>query len=157
MVIVIVAMLAALVIPQLEDTDGVRLVAASRLLGSDLELAQVMTISNPTKPVVLVFQPAAGKYWLAYASDPAVPIKRPGTQEDYIVEFGAGRAAGATGVTMQVTGLVGATLGFNAQGGVDMTFANTTPAIRLVRLPDNRWIEVSIAPVTGTITESTGG
>ena len=40
---------------------------------------------------------------------------------------------------------------------VNMTFANSTPSIRLVRLPDNRWIELSIAPVTGTITETTGG
>ncbi len=157
MVIVIVGVLAAVVLPQLEDTDGVRLIAAARLLGSDLEMAQVMTISNPADPVVVVFQPAKGEYWLADAADPAVPIKRPGTQEDYMVTFGIGQAAGAKGVVMEVAGLIGSTLGFNAQGGVDMTFANATPAIRLKSPPDARWIQLSISPITGTITETTGG
>jgi prepilin-type N-terminal cleavage/methylation domain-containing protein len=157
MTIVIIAVLAALVVPQLEDTDGVRLVAAARLLGSDLELAQVMTIASPAKPVVVVFEPSNGKYWLAYAADPADPIKRPGTEADYVVTFGEGQASGADGVTLHVTGLIGNTVGFNAQGGVDMTFANSAPAFRLIRLPDNRWIQLSISPVTGTITETTGG
>lgn len=157
MVLAIFAMLAAAVLPQLRDTSGVRLIAAARLLASDLEHAQIMCITRPASPVVVVFEPDKGEYRLAYASDPAVPIPNPVTQAPHVVTFGTGVARGAAGVTMQVSGLTGSALGFNEQGGIDMTFATTAPVIRLRCDPDPRWITLTIAPITGTITEASGG
>jgi prepilin-type N-terminal cleavage/methylation domain-containing protein len=149
----IIVLIAALVVPSLKDDREVRLIAASRILGSDLELAQVMTISDPLNPVVVRFVPSQGQYWLAHAASSDTPIKQPGNLRDYVVVFGEGLAEGAAGVTMQVSGLSSDTLTFNAHGGVDNLIANTSPAIRLIDGP--RWIQLNISPITGTITETT--
>lgn len=154
MTITILILVAVLVVPSLKDDRQVRLIAASRILGSDLELAQVMTISDPLNPVVVRFEPNKGKYWLAHATNPDKPIDRPGTNTEYVVQFGKGVAEGAAGVTMLVTGLPSDTLTFNAHGGVDNVIANSTPAIRLI--PGRRWIQLNISPITGTISETTG-
>ena len=163
MVAAIAIMLAAMVLPQLQDTDGVHLIAAARMLRSDIELAQVMTISNPARPIVLRFELGDldndtffPEYWLATAADPETPITRPGTGTPYHVEFGAGPASDARGVTLAFTGLLGETLGFNPQGGVDVAYAPGALAIKLFRPPDNRWIRLSISSITGTITETSG-
>ncbi len=72
----IIMVAAAIVIPRLRDDSQFRLIAASQLMASDIELAQIMTITNPQDPTLVRFNPSAGEYWLAAASAPDDPIDR---------------------------------------------------------------------------------
>ena len=150
--IMIVAAVAALVVPGLIDQDRVRLMAGSTLLTSDLELAQVMTISNPRQPVVVRFNPAEATYWLAYAATPCVPMPRNESGEPYLVVFGQGRASTAAGVSMSVDQIAGDTLTFLPQGGLADFTAQPTITLTI----DERWVTLAIAPTTGTISETAG-
>jgi prepilin-type N-terminal cleavage/methylation domain-containing protein len=151
-VITILAVVAVLAAPSFSDDARLRLMAASTILGSDIELAQVMTISQPENPVVVTFDVSQNRYWLAYASAPEVPTTRADTGDAYLVVIGEGRAAAAIGVTLTTTAITDDILAFNAQGGLeDFT---TQPKITLTL--NGQWIELAIAPSTGTITETNG-
>ena len=150
--ITIIAVIAVMVAPSFSDDTRLRLMAASAILTSDVELAQIMTISQPEDPVVVVFDPDQDRYWLAFASAPDVPMTRSDTGDPYLVVMGQGRAGAAVGVTLSTTDIPGDILEFNAQGGVeDFT---TQPTITLAL--SGRWIDVAIAPSTGTFTETSG-
>ena len=148
MTIIIVA--GALVMPKLSDDKQLRLVAAASILTSDIELAQVMTISHPGDPVVVQFDPDHEQYWLAYADDIDTPIPRPDNGRPYLIVFGQDRARSAAGVSLSLTEVTGNTLAFDAQGGVADISAQ--PVIRLGLA--TRFIDLRIAPTTGTITQS---
>jgi prepilin-type N-terminal cleavage/methylation domain-containing protein len=145
----IIAIAAALVVPQMADDQAMRLEAAARVLVSDIELAQVLTIAQPDRPVVVRFDGDTQTYWLAYASDPDTPLPRGDTGDPYEVTLGLGRASAATDVTMAVFDMEDDTLTFNEQGGVEDM--NTRPVIRLVS--PARAIELHVTPTTGTIKE----
>ena len=146
----VIVVVAALVVPSLQDNSRLRLIGASRLLASDIELAQLMTIANPQDPTVVRFQTGTGEYWLASASAPDDPIDRAGDPGGYRVIFGQGDAAHVAGVTLAPADIENNTLTFNAQGGgADLT---AEPAVTLTL--DSRWIKLYIAPTTGVITES---
>ena len=148
----IIVVMAAVILPNLKDDAQIRLIAGSRLLSSDLEMAQIMTISNPEQPIVVRFEPSVGRYWLAEADDADTPIKRPGSTGDYFVEFGKGDARSASGVFLGVAGVSNDTIAFSAQGGIEDFTA--TPEITL--LQGTHWIKLSISPMTGTISETAG-
>ena len=148
----IIALAAAVVLPLLGDDNRVRLIAGASVLRSDVELAQVMTMSFPQDPVVVRFDGAKPAYWLAFQSDPETPILRADNSEPYYVEFGAGRTLTAEGVQMTLSDVLSNTITFNAQGGlVDFT---ASPMLELSR--GGTSITLSIAPTTGTITELDG-
>jgi len=150
--ITVVAVVAAVVAPMFSDDNRLHLMAGSSVLASDIELAQVMTISFPDQAVVVKFDPSKQTYWLAYASDPDTPITRTDTNEPYLVMLGKGRALSAQGVQMQLVQVANDTLEFNAQGGlVDFT---ATPSIQLTR--GGSKITLAVATATGTVSE-TGG
>jgi hypothetical protein len=150
--ITIMALVAAVIVPTFKDDEQLHLIAGSRLLTSDIEMAQLMTISNPEEPVVIRFEPGAGRYWLATADDVDTPIPRPGGSGEYTVQFGVGDARSAAGVSLSLTDVTDSTLAFNAHGGV--ADFGTAPEIQLTR--GLRWIKLTIHPTTGTITESIG-
>jgi len=150
MTITIIIVAGALVLPKLSDDTQLRLVAAASILTSDIELAQVMTISHPGDPVVVQFDPEQEHYWLAYADDIDTPIPRPDNGRPYLIVFGQDRARSAAGVSLRLTEVTDNTLAFDAQGGVADISAR--PVIRL-RL-GTRFIDLQIAPTTGTITQS---
>jgi len=148
--ITVIVVMAALVVPRLKDDARLRLIGASRMLASDIELAQLMTIANPEDPTVLRIQAGTGEYWLAPASTPDDPIDRSGVPGGYRVIFGQGDAMHAGGVTLAPADIENDTLTFNAQGGVaDLT---AEPAVTLSL--GAHWIKLHIAPTTGVITES---
>jgi prepilin-type N-terminal cleavage/methylation domain-containing protein len=151
--IAILSLLVAAIVPAMSDDSDVRLRSTAAVVISDIEYAQVMTISDPREPVMVVFDPRDATYWLAFESDPAQPIARPGSGEPYEVTFGHGRAWAAEGVILSVANMPGNTLRFNAQAGLkDFTSA---PAIRLEIAGgrSNSRIDINIAPITGRITE----
>jgi prepilin-type N-terminal cleavage/methylation domain-containing protein len=150
--VAIIALVGALIVPALRDDARLRLLAASSILTSDIELAQVMTISQPATPVVITFDPDRNRYWLALDSDPATPIPRADTGAPYLVVFGQGRAASAAGVTFTTAGITGDVLTFNAQGGVeDITGA---PCITLTAGAHSTSLDIAVS--TGTITQTDG-
>ncbi len=146
----IMVVAALIVLPGLSDDSRLRVMAAARVVTSDIEMAQVMTISNPAKPVVVRFEPGAAKYWLAFSTTPTDPIKRPGTDDDYEVILGQGRARSAADVSMFLTDMDFNTVTFDVHGG--LTDITASPQIRLSA--GSRWIKLSIAPTTGSITET---
>src|SRR5687768_8139513 len=93
--VAVLALVAASVAPMFSDDRNLRVVAAARILSSDIEFAQVLTISKPEEPVVVRFDPANNTYWLAYAYDTETPMPRPDGGEPYLVELGTGRARSA--------------------------------------------------------------
>lgn len=153
--VAIIAVMATVLLPRLQDQGRLRLIAGSRLLSSDIEMAQIMTISNPARPIVVKFEPTLGIYWLASAADPGTPILRPGAGQLYRVKFGEGRGRTARGVTIDLTGVPpdDNILSFNERGG--MTDPTVHPQIRLMH--GSRWITLSISTTTGSITETYGG
>ncbi len=150
--VTIVAVVAAMVLPAFNNSERGRLIAATRILRADLELAAVMTISDPARPVVARFDPAAGRYWLAYAATPDNPIPRSKPGEFHSVTFGVGRASSAAGVAIALEGVVGETIEFLPEGGI--TDSGAPPTITLSH--GARWAKITIAPTTGTISEAAG-
>jgi len=146
----ILAAVASVVAPMLSDDSRLRAMAASCVLSSDIELAQVMTISHPDKPVVVRFAANAPRYWLAYASTPDTPLLREDNGEPYDVTLGFGRARGADGVTIALDQVTSNTITFAAHGGLD-DFTHS-PVVRLAR--NTRGIQLAISPNTGSIRES---
>jgi prepilin-type N-terminal cleavage/methylation domain-containing protein len=150
--ITIIAIVASVVAPMFSSDDRLHVMAASSVLSSDIELAQVMTISYPQDPVIVKFDPANRKYWLAYAATPNTPITREESNEPYVVVMGEGRASTAQGTALALDSVINNTLQFNAQGG--LTNFNTQPLIEMTR--GDAAITLSLAPTTGTVTEITG-
>src|SRR5262245_48745623 len=74
--IAVLAVAAAVIIPGVSNNDRLRLMAAANVMTSDIELAQVMTISFPNDPIVVRFDPDNATYWLARPADPDTPISR---------------------------------------------------------------------------------
>jgi len=150
-VITIIAVVGAIVLPRLTADDQIRLTAASSIIASDIELAQVMTIAYPEQPVVVVFDPPKSTYHLSYADDPATPLLRPGTNQPIEVTLGEGRAASAAGVTFELIEIPGNTLAFNAQGGVEDLSTKPYVVLKI----NGREIGLKIATTTGTVSETT--
>lgn len=151
--ITIILVAASILLPEFSNDSRLRLMGAARMLTSDIEMAQVMTISNPQRPTIVRFDGTNAKYWLAYADTPETPIPGPGASGPYEVIFGNGRAQSAEGVSFTLNDIPDEKLVFNALGGIDDLTAQ--PIITLNR--DTRWIKLSVAPTTGTITETSGG
>jgi prepilin-type N-terminal cleavage/methylation domain-containing protein len=149
-VLVIVAAVASMVLPSLSDDRQLRLIAASSLIISDLEMAQVMTISKPEEAVVVRFDVDGGRYWLAYAATPDTPLTREDTGEPYLVELGVGRASGAAGVSISLTDMDDGTLEFDSQGG--LTELGVSPQIRISI--EGIAVDLTVLSTTGTVTES---
>jgi prepilin-type N-terminal cleavage/methylation domain-containing protein len=152
MTITIIAIVVMLLAPSFSDDTILRLRAASSVMRSDIEMAQVMTIAYPKDPVIVRFEPATNQYWLAAASTPDTPLTRPDTGQPYRVVLGSGRASSASGVTFTLTDVDSDTLVFNPQGGLE----DFTASPRITLTLDARTIDLDIAPSTGTISETEG-
>lgn len=150
--IVILALATATVAPMFGDDARLRVMAAAQLVASDIELAQTMSISYPDEPVVVRFDVANNRYWLAYASMPDEPLLQPNSGAPYLVVFGEGRAASARDVTILLDQVTDDMLQFDSSGG--LTDFSVTPLIQLSLGGDA--ITLSIAPMTGTVRENEG-
>jgi len=150
--VAIIAIVAVMVIPGAADDSRLRLAAASAVIISDIEYAQAATLANPEQPLAVVFQPGRNLYFLADAAAPGVPVTRPDTGDPYVVTIGIDRAAAAEGVSFTVTDMPSNMLVFQAQGGLDDF--TISPVVRLA--VGATWLDVSISPTTGQISESAG-
>jgi Tfp pilus assembly protein FimT len=150
--VALVAIVSAAVLPALSDDTRLRLMAASAVIASDIELAQTMTISRPDDAVVVRFDADKSTYWIAPAGDTETPITREASGEPYEIQLGKGRASSADGVTFVLHDMGTNMLEFNAQGGLK-SFINT-PIVELQL--GNQKVSLSVNPTTGSITEAYG-
>jgi hypothetical protein len=150
--IAVLAVAAAVIVPGVSNNDRLRLMAAANVMTSDIELAQVMTISFPNDPIVVRFDPDNATYWLARPADPETPILRDDNGQPYLVVLGEQRASSAAGVAFTLSDVAADTLTFSALGGM----ADLTSAPSVTLRIDTRWIRLDVATTTGTITEVAG-
>lgn len=146
----IIAAFTAVVAPMFSDDSRMRVMAASSIIASDIELAQVMSIARPDQPVVVRFAPAQSRYWLAYASTPNTPLLREDNGLPYEVVMGSGRARSAAGVTLNIQQATDNGFAFAAHGG--LADFSQTPVIKV--MAGTRGIMLSVAPTTGSVRET---
>ncbi len=152
-VVALMGIAASLAIPMLAGTDATRLQAAGRLLVADLGFAQLESITHADDPCVVTFDQANASYTLARTSAPSTPITDPGTNQPYVTQFGSGRAAELTGVSIQGYSLGGDNqLAFGIYGQTDQT----TPAVITLQA-GNLTVSVQIDPTSGEPSLQTGG
>lgn len=154
MTIAVLAIVAAVAVPALNDSHRLRVRGAASILASDIEFAQSMSVAYPNDPIVIVFDTNDNSYHLARSSDPQTPLQRSDSGEPYVVTFGSGRARTAQNVTYTLDNVTDDEIAFSPHGGLESF--NQRPRINLrhtqaTDLPDLRMV---IDPMTGTITES---
>lgn len=144
-VVLILAILGALTVPMMGQSNADQLRAAADMLIADLAYAQVQSITHSDDPRVVVFDSAGHGYRIAAASEPDMPIDHPADHEPFEVIFGQRRAANLQGVTIQSYDLGGDDrIAFGPYGQLDQTTpATLTLAAKGLTLP------LTIDPVSG--------
>lgn len=144
-VVVIIGIAAGIAVPMLGDTNDTRLQAAARLLMADLEFARIQSITHGDDPCLVVFDQGNNSYSIANASDPSTPIINLIGNEPYTTQFGTGRAAAMTGVTIQGYSLDGDDrLGFGIYGELDQTTSAT-----ITLQAGTSTLTITVDPVSG--------
>ena len=143
----ILAMIVMAAVPMMGDTDSVRVQATADRLASDLELAQLMNISNPAEPCLLRLDEARGSWWIASVSQPETPLLDPTNGDPYLVSLGSDSMVFAEGVRFQVDGTSGRDIRWDASGS--MLDPSDRPSIIFQR--GDASVELSIGPTTGSI------
>ena len=153
MVVLIIAIMAAVAVPQLASDEGTRLRAAAQIVMADLAFAQVESISHSDDLRVVVFDTVNHGYSIATVSDTGTPVANPIGGQPYSVLFGTGSASGAKGVTIQSVTVGGDDiLGFGAYGELDQTTAAT-----IVLASGGLTVTITVDAVTGETTIGTIG
>jgi prepilin-type N-terminal cleavage/methylation domain-containing protein len=147
LVLLVMAIVAAMVIPVLRSTDSDRLQWAAIQLESDIVFAQAESFVRPDDRRVLVFDTALNRYFLAAESDPSVPLTHPITGRPHVVAYGRDDFQHMRGVSIQAYSLDGDNrLGFGHYGQLDQsTDATITLAI------DGHTRTVTIQAATGFV------
>ena len=146
-VIAVLAVVATFVFPLLGNDARLRVLAAADIVTSDIEFAQAMSVGDPSNPLVVRFDPAQARYWVAAASDPATPMTREDTGEPYLVTLGVGRAAPAENVTFTLSNITADTLEFDVYGTV--VGDGTDPVVHLEC--DGETLDIIVSAATGSI------
>lgn len=121
MAVGVLALLTLIALPALGPDQPLRVISAATVLASDIEFAQSASLSTPSDPVVVRFDEAGGRYWLARSSDTEVPIDRPGRPPGtpYLVQFGSGDALYLAGVACATDNVPDGALAFDPFGRLD--------------------------------------
>jgi len=101
----ILAIVAAIAAPALSPNDAARIRGGARLLASDIEYAQSLSLSSPEDQAMLNFASDGSGYWIAMESDPDTPVTMPSSGEPYRVVFGEGRGALLFDVAIDLEGV----------------------------------------------------
>ena len=100
-VVLVMAIVAAAVLPNATADGTIRLVSAVNMLAADIEYAQSVSLSDPDDPALFRIDEKAEQYWLARASDPETPITKPGG-DPYVVTYGQGGDATFPGIDVDL-------------------------------------------------------
>ncbi len=145
--VAIVAIVVAVALPSMAPDDLARLRGGARMLVSDLEYAQSLSLAMPADPAVIRFAPDGKSYWVARQSDPDAPVER-SNGEPYTVVFGGeGQAALLPDVTATFEGVIDETVAFDE-------FARLTVLddARITLSTDLLGLTVRVKSSTGAIT-----
>jgi prepilin-type N-terminal cleavage/methylation domain-containing protein len=82
-VVVIMAIAGAMMVPMMAGAGEMQALSAARIIATDLQYAQNVSITMQT-PVTVTFDASADKYTLSNASG---PLKHPMTNKDYVTDF----------------------------------------------------------------------
>jgi prepilin-type N-terminal cleavage/methylation domain-containing protein len=146
MSIAVLAILAALAVPLVGDSDALRLDAAERLLTSDLEHTQILAITHPDNAYGLVIHDDGSGWHIALISDPQTPVLEIISEDPLTLTIGEGRGRPADGVVIS-TNAVDNIIPFDPNGGLaDFT---TETSISLT-IGESEGV-LSIAASTGTM------
>jgi type II secretory pathway pseudopilin PulG len=150
--ITIISSIAAMIIPATQGDDLLQARSAATILRSDIELTQIMTMTNPSDPMVIQFNKIGTRYWIASAASPETPVSLNSTSDAYLMTIGEGRLAAANGVTIDAASLPGNRLSFDMNGAVFPPMSESVITLHC----GNDWIQLDIAPMTGSITDLVG-
>jgi prepilin-type N-terminal cleavage/methylation domain-containing protein len=146
-VLVILAIVAAVVLPMTGTTAATQLIGAGRLLVADIQYAQHESITHPDDPCLLKVDQPGNRYWIAKVSAADTPIADPASKGQFLVAFGSGRASALAGVTMRSYSLGGDTeLRFDGFGQPDQTTTAT-----IVLTCGGATLTVSVDPISGEV------
>lgn len=138
-VIFILAIAAALVVPQMTGTSSMAAQSAARMVMADLEYAQNQAIFTQSE-ITVAFSLSGNSYTVSNASGPLI---HPITKKAYVTDFGT--SVGLQGVSIESVSFSGASVTFDALGAPDnngsVTVSAGTQAYRVV-----------VAPVIGRVT-----
>jgi prepilin-type N-terminal cleavage/methylation domain-containing protein len=158
-VIVILAILAAIALPDLASDNSLTASAAARIVLSDLLYAQTQAIATQTTEYVSFSCNGSGGYSLSSGATPqtATPTTNPVSRGNYVVAFGSGGTSDLTSISLAGLTLDATTntvLAFNELGQPMACASNGTP----VALANNGSITLACgqSTVTLTIDKNTG-
>ena len=139
-VLVILAIGAAMVIPQVVSMSDLEAVSAARMLSCDLQYAQDTAITSQL-PVTVSFDPTGESYELTNASGALI---HPMTKSDYVVSFPAQRG-------LEELDVVSANFGGSASVTFDELGSPDNGGSVVLQAGPHRY-RVSVADATGKVT-----
>ena len=138
-VLVIIAIAAALVVPQAVSGSDLRALSAARTLMADLEYAQSQAVVTQSD-ITVTFDQAGNSYRLSNQSQPLI---HPISKKDYVVDFDSSESLrGVSIAAVNFNG--GSTVTFNALGAPD-------PAGSVDLAAGPHTYRVTVAAVTGRV------
>tara|TARA_B100001750_G_scaffold240391_1_gene250039 strand:- start:793 stop:1278 length:486 start_codon:yes stop_codon:yes gene_type:complete len=144
LVVSIFSLLTILVLPMMGDKDKLGIDIARQLLVSDIELAQIMAISNPDDEIVLCIQ---NQGWHIASSDaPDMPLVDERTGQAFQLTLGTGPAAAAIDVEIATNALNDYII-FNENGGL----LDLSQITEIMVAKNNQNALLRINPYTGMI------
>jgi len=143
--VVILALIAAMVIPNVVSTSDLQVIAAARMIAADLQYAQSVAITSQT-PVTVTFDVVHESYALSNASGALI---HPITKKAYTVDFASQEGFGRLNIVSAAFG-GGAAVTFDELGA-----ANSAGTVTLQA--GSHVYQVSVAAATGKVTVTSVG
>ena len=144
LVVSIFSLLAVLVLPMMGDKDKLGIDIARQLLVSDIELTQIMAISNPDDEVGLYIQ---NQGWHIASSDaPETPLVDERTGQAWQLTLGTGPAFTAIDIEIETNALNNYII-FNQNGGL----IDLSQITEITMAKNNQSTLLRINPYTGMI------
>ena len=138
-VIIIMAIAAAIIIPQAVGTSSLQAQSAARMVMADLEYAQSEAIFTQSL-VTVTFDSAGNSYTISNASGPLV---HPINKEEYVVDLDS--QTGLESVSISAVSFAGSAVTFDALGAPDSGGSVTVSA-------KEHAYQITVAPVSGRVT-----
>lgn len=115
--VTVLAIVAAVILPLVDDGSGGRIAAATILLRDDLEQARYRTVANPGEPRALLIDQDNRGWRVINPEYPSIPVQRD-DGSDWVVRAGEDRGAGMAEVEIELEGVDGALLEFDESGAL---------------------------------------
>ncbi|MDB5297980.1 MAG: hypothetical protein JWO31_3963 [Phycisphaerales bacterium] len=155
--VVILGILSAVIVPQINSRDDQRAAAAARVVVADLTYAQNRAVARQ-KTHYVVFSVSGKQYKVLDAWSPQTVIAHPVDGSTYVVTFGSASTSGLKDMALQSAAFDGkAVLGFDALGiplAVDPATGASSPLVvgSVVVTSGVYKMTVNVSPYSGELT-----